>query len=353
MLGEQRGRAARGSCRGSASISPAIAFSSVDLPGPVAAHQRDPLARVRVQRHALRAPPARRAARPTRPRPRAARVAPLRAARQPPRARRGAAAPRRRSTVGGELAARLLHRHGRARQAGEREQLRGRRRARAGQPRARRLVGHDAAVAQLDHAVGGGQAALEPVLGEQDRGPPLLVEPPQDAEQLVARDRVQLRGRLVEQQQPRAAGERGGERDALQLAAATARASGGRAGRRARARARPPRPRARRPARPSRGSRAGTPARPAPSPSRPASRGPGTASRRPRRAAPARARGCRARRSPRARANVPPWKCGTSPHAARSSVDLPEPGAAGEQHQLARLDRQRHVVERRPRPRPG
>ena len=26
-------------------------------------------------------------------------------------------------------------------------------------------------------------------------------------------------------------------------------------------------------------------------------------------------------------ANVPPWKCGTSPHAARSSVDLPDPDA--------------------------
>ena len=26
-------------------------------------------------------------------------------------------------------------------------------------------------------------------------------------------------------------------------------------------------------------------------------------------------------------ANVPPWKCGTSPHAARSSVDFPDPEA--------------------------
>ena len=80
-------------------------------------------------------------------------------------------------------------------------------------------VAHDRAVAQRHDAVGGAQAALEPVLGEDHRGPPLLVEPPQHAEQLVARDGVELRGRLVEQRQPRAAGERGAQRHALELAA--------------------------------------------------------------------------------------------------------------------------------------
>ena len=100
------------------------------------------------------------------------------------------------------------------------------------QPRARRLqpgrrlleeaarvgVADDRAVVQRDHAVGGGQAALEPVLGEHG-GPPLLVDAAQDAEQLVAGHRVELGGRLVEQQQPRAPRERGPERHALELAA--------------------------------------------------------------------------------------------------------------------------------------
>ena len=130
--------------------------------------------------------------------------------------RRGLSVP----PLGSEHAARLFDRDGRPLQPGQREQSRGRGGVGAGQPGARRLVGHEPAVAQLDHPVGGGQAALQAVLGEQDRGPPLLVEPAQDAEQLVARDRVQLRGRLVEQQQPRPPRQRGGERDALQLAAA-------------------------------------------------------------------------------------------------------------------------------------
>ena len=72
---------------------------------------------------------------------------------------------------------------------------------------------------ERDHAVGGGEAALEAVLGEHDRGAPLLVDPPQDAEQLVAGDRIELRRRLVEQQQPRASRQRRAERHALQLAA--------------------------------------------------------------------------------------------------------------------------------------
>ena len=56
------------------------------------------------------------------------------------------------------------------------------------------------------------------MLGEHDRRAPLLVESPQQRQQLVAGDRVELRGRLIEQQQARAPGERGPERDALQLA---------------------------------------------------------------------------------------------------------------------------------------
>ena len=57
------------------------------------------------------------------------------------------------------------------------------------------------------------------MLGEHDRRVRVLVEPPQQRDQLVARDRVELRGRLVEHDQRRPAGERGAERHALQLTA--------------------------------------------------------------------------------------------------------------------------------------
>ena len=40
---------------------------------------------------------------------------------------------------------------------------------------------------------------------------------------------------------------------------------------------------------------------------------------------PVRARACPGRATMTVPAKVPPWKCGTSPRAARSSVDLPEP----------------------------
>ena len=57
------------------------------------------------------------------------------------------------------------------------------------------------------------------MLGEQHSGLPLLVEAPQQPHQLIARNGVELRGGLVEQDQGRPAGERGGERHALLLAA--------------------------------------------------------------------------------------------------------------------------------------
>jgi len=69
-----------------------------------------------------------------------------------------------------------------------------------------------------DHAIRGAEAPFEPVLGDHDGRPPLLVEAPQQPDKLVARHRVELRGGLVEQHQPRAAGQRGGERHALLLA---------------------------------------------------------------------------------------------------------------------------------------
>ena len=147
------------------------------------------------------------------------------------------------------------------------------------------------------------------------------------ADQLVAGDRVELRGRLVEHHQLRPPGERRAERDALQL---TAGQLVGRALEQLRDPERQrdlldrPGDRGRRLAavlEPERELGAGR------SSSRPASRGPGTGSRRRARARPARARGCRCPRRSRRPAKVPPWKCGTSPLAARSSVDLPEPDA--------------------------
>ena len=158
-----------------------------------------------------------------------------------------------------------------------------------------------------------------------DRRAPLLVEAPQQPDELVAGDRVELRGRLVEQHEPRAAGERGAERDALQLAAGelVRRAVEQRLD--AQRQRRPPPPRARR--------------RPAPSPRFSSGKASSCAHRaehdlrlrvleeragdraRSRRA---RARACRGRRPARGRRTSPPWKCGTRPPAARSSVDLPQ-----------------------------
>ncbi len=89
-------------------------------------------------------------------------------------------------------------------------------------PRHERLavaVACDATAIERDHAVGAGQAALETMLGEHDRRLPLLVEPAQQADQLVAGDRVQLRGRLVQQHDARSARERCAQRHALLLSA--------------------------------------------------------------------------------------------------------------------------------------
>ena len=127
--------------------------------------------------------------------------------------------------AGAQRRARLAHADRRGCEPGQREQLGGgrlqRRRARGGPGEERRgiAVAGDAPVLERDHAVDRRQAALEAVLGEHDRRLPLLVEPAQQPDQLVAGNGVQLRGRLVEQHQPRPAGERRAERDALLLAA--------------------------------------------------------------------------------------------------------------------------------------
>ena len=127
-----------------------------------------------------------------------------------------------RQPAGPQRGARVLDGHRRRRQAGEAEEAGARGLERVGgllEEAARVGVDRDGAGVERDHAVGGGEAALEAVLGEHDRGAPFLVDAPQDAEQLVAGHRVELGGRLVEQQQPRAGGQRRAERDALELAA--------------------------------------------------------------------------------------------------------------------------------------
>ena len=83
----------------------------------------------------------------------------------------------------------------------------------------RSAVEADPAALHRHHPVGGGKAALEPVFGQQHRHPPLLVQPPQQPDQLVAGDRVELRGRLVEQHQPRSRDQRRRQGNPLQLAA--------------------------------------------------------------------------------------------------------------------------------------
>ena len=226
VLGEQR-RGLGADAPARRLEQPRDRFQQRRLPRPVAPHQRDRLTAVSVQRHALQHGGAvveldphvldgerGRLARAS-PRERPARLAPP-SRRAPPRSRRRAApTPRARSSRRASFTV-----TGAAARAGAREQLRRRRRARAGQPRARRLVGHDPAVDQLEHAISSRQTALEPVLGQHDRGPPLLVEPAQAPSSSSPATESRLRGGFVEQQQARAAGQRGGERDALQLAAA-------------------------------------------------------------------------------------------------------------------------------------
>ena len=162
---------------------------------------------------------------------------------------------------------------------------------------------------------------------EQHGGVGVLVQPPQQPDQLVPGHRIQLRGRLVEHDQLRAPRERGAERHALQLAAGELRRSSAPAGGRSPAPARPPPPRARPRPPARRGSRVETPARPAPFPSRSGSRGPGTGCPRHGPAPRDRGRGCPSRPTVTRPEKSPPWKWGTKPLAAPSSVDLPDPEA--------------------------
>ena len=190
---------------------------------------------------------------------------------------------------------------------------------------ARRRVARHRAVHHRDHAVRRRQAALQPVLGHHHRGAPVLVQAPELPDELVARHGVELRGGLVEH--AAATGRAPSRRRSPRAGARRRRACrcGGRAGapRRGRAPSPPPRGPPSRPAR--RGAPAAAPARRARRPSPPASRAPGRPCRTRR---PARPGPCsRTSRPPTLSSPLasPPWKCGTRPQSARSSVDLPEP----------------------------
>ena len=171
------------------------------------------------------------------------------------------------------------------------------------------------------------EAALEPVLGEQDRGVEVLVQPPQAARSArrrrpgrAARSARRARSARAARRAPRRARRAGARRR-------TARRSGGRAAARCRARAPPPPPHARPPPAPSPRFSSGnaSSARTVPittcvsgswnSVPTAAASSPGPCSRVSIPATAARP------------ANAPPWKCGTSPLATRSSVDFPEPDA--------------------------
>src|SRR3989441_7311355 len=89
---------------------------------------------------------------------------------------------------------------------------------RIGRPRRGQLVDEppfseeDGAIAELERP---GRA----LLGDQHRRPPLARERARELQEVVGSVRIELRGGLVEQQQPRLERERRGEADALELAA--------------------------------------------------------------------------------------------------------------------------------------
>ena len=120
---------------------------------------------------------------------------------------------------------RLAHADRQWAQVGEREQLRAGRLQRRGlargpgQERGGVAIVGDATAAQGNHTIGRRQAALQAMLGQQDRRLPLLVQAAQQSDQLIAGHGVELRGRLIQEDHRRAARERRTERHALLLAA--------------------------------------------------------------------------------------------------------------------------------------
>ena len=210
----------------------------------------------------------------------------------------------------------------------------------------RRRVADHASAIEGDHPIREAQAPLEPVLGEQDRHVGILVHPPQQPDQLIAGNRVQLRCGLVEDQKS-AACRRAPRRARLAEAPRrTARQSCGPGGARSRATAPLPRLPWRPPRRAGPGSPGRTPAQPAPCPSRSASRGPGTAFRAP----------PPARRAVVARIHAgdhrPPGERAAMEVRGQAAGDAQQRRLArarppGHDHQLAWVDLQAHPAERR------
>ncbi len=215
---------------------------------------------------------------------------------------------------------------------------------------ARGAVEGDRARVHRDHAIGGGEAALEPVFGEQDRHPPLLVQPPQQPDQLVAGDGVELGGGLVEQDEPGPGDERGGEGDPLQLAPREGVDGTLEQVRYRRAPAPPPRRRGPAPPAGRRAAPAAARARRRPWSRRPGSRGPGRRSRRAPPSSPGPVAIASTPPTSTAPSTSPPWKCGTSPQAARSRVVLPQPERPASTDELAR---RRSRARRRAGPAPA
>ena len=177
---------------------------------------------------------------------------------------------------------------------------------------------HHAAVRHRDHAVGGRQAALQTVLRHDDRGSPVLVEPPQLPDELVAGHGVELGGRLV--QDAGAAGRAPSPPRSPRAAARPRRAC--RCGARAGAPRRAPEPSPRPPSPPSPPARPDAPAAAraprARRPSPPVSRAPGRPCRTRRRARPARGR---ARRGRRREARLSPRPRGSAGRARRRRAE--------------------------------
>ena len=201
------------------------------LARPVAAHQRDPLACGQVERDPTQHHGAVLDLVPDVAQAQGRRGAPTGAPQQagepaPPDGRFGTDLVRRATHAAAlEGRASLLDRHRQGIQSGQREQLRGRRGQGwygGGGPgeelAGRRIAGH-APLHHRDDAVGGGQAALEPMLGDHHGRAPVLVEPAQQPDELIARHGVQLRGGLVEEEQARPVHHGGGDRHPLQLTA--------------------------------------------------------------------------------------------------------------------------------------
>ena len=332
VLQQQRTPPARATRPRVGSSSPAAWRSSVDLPAPLRpiSATRSPGAKLQVDAaqdrgaaaSSCQAPSNASAARGARARPGA------RPARRLGSVCAGAASisPWPRS-----VARASLHRHRRRAQPGQREQPRARRlqrgrvvarpgeerRAAARRRRSRRRRIATTRSAAAGSARGGARRARSP------SPTPRSAAAAARSARRPRRDRAARSARRAARS-ARPPGERRAERDALQLAARQLVRGAVEQRARCRARAPPPPPRARpRPAR-RRGSPAGRRARRAPPPITTCVSGswnsvPATAARSP---GPVLAR-VQAAATTRP-ANVPPWKCGTSPVAARSSVDLPD-----------------------------